>query len=275
MGKTPNRPAKSRSAATNTALRMVRSGLRLHQREVGVRIGATKSQVKEIENGRKTLSRSEYEEALGKLGVPPYAAPVLLGVAEVLDGEVAESDELFSLPAEARLERERAALEAAEETRRSFDDEAYALRFAADRAEAAELWQQLAAVGADRRKPLTVAARFRRWALAERLSQESVRVAPHDPHEAVSLARLALGVGGRVRGPAGFRGRRKRSAGGTWATLCGSATTSTAGIANSPAPPGFGFLRSRARPARSTKAAGSTSKRRSVATSGASPRRWC
>jgi tetratricopeptide (TPR) repeat protein len=197
---------RRRFAPTNTALRMGRAGLCLKQKELGALLGSL-NRVREIENGRKTLSQAEYDRDMARMGVPLGTAPVLLGVAEVFCRLEEEDHDPFALPAEAHLEIERAAFEAAAGVRRRFLADAQAHRFAADREEAARLWEILVPHPAPKRKAIAAASRFARWALAERLCAESVRVAPHDPGEALSLARLGVHLARRVRGPRPFRNR--------------------------------------------------------------------
>jgi tetratricopeptide (TPR) repeat protein len=74
------------------------------------------------------------------------------------------------------------------------------------RQQAELLWGQLKKrTPAERRKLVERGARFRTWALCERVARESIKAAPNDPRQALELAELALLIAERFAGEAPLR----------------------------------------------------------------------
>lgn len=78
----------------------------------------------------------------------------------------------------------------------------------AARREAARLWEHLKAVPHKKRRALVeIHPELRSWALAVRVSEESVRAAAHRANEALELADLALRISIRMNGNSAWRSR--------------------------------------------------------------------
>jgi hypothetical protein len=165
------------------------------------------SQIKEIENGRKTLSRSELKGYALLMEAPAGAVPVAIGFAEATMPSADRDAHPWEATPEDRLIAERAALETGATVRRAFLDEGRAKRYAADRAEAERLWAVLAPQKPERRRLMARAKAFRTWGLIERLCIESLKEAPRDPEAARSVAELAVEVARRLPPLPGFSDR--------------------------------------------------------------------
>jgi transcriptional regulator with XRE-family HTH domain len=187
-------------------LQLLRIARRKTQEELGELTGLP-SQIKEIENGRKTLSRSELDGLARLMEAPAGAVPVAVGLAEATMPSADRATHPWEATPEDRLVAERAALETGATVRRAFLDEGRAKRYAADRAEAERLWAVLAPQKPERRRLMARAKAFRTWGMIERLCIESVREAPRDPEAARSLAELAVEVARRLPPLPGFSDR--------------------------------------------------------------------
>ncbi|HXU30441.1 MAG TPA: helix-turn-helix transcriptional regulator [Thermoanaerobaculia bacterium] len=192
--------------ALNLALQLLRIARRKTQEELGELTGMP-SQIKEIENGRKTVSRSELEGYARLMEAPAGAVPVALGFAEATMPSADQTAHPWEATAEDRLAAERAFLETGQIIRQVVLAEGRAKRYAADRAEAERLWALLAPQKPDRRRLMAQAKAFRTWALIERLCIESLKEAPRDPEAARSLAELAVEVARRLPPLQGFSDR--------------------------------------------------------------------
>jgi tetratricopeptide (TPR) repeat protein len=165
------------------------------------------SQVKEIENGRKTLSRAELEGFARAMDAPTGVVPVAVGFAEAAMPSADRAPHPWEATSEDRLAAERAALETGAAVREAFLAEGRAMRYAADRAEAERLWALLAPHKPDRRRLMARAKAFCSWGVIERLCIESLKEAPRDPGAARSLAELAVEVAQRLPPLPGFSDR--------------------------------------------------------------------
>lgn len=89
------------------------------------------------------------------------------------------------------------------------DPAPFSARRASERAQAVELWQRLEPLESFEDMALVVRAsrEFQRWALVERLCDESVRAASKDNGRAMLLARVALEVALLLKVPKGWRQR--------------------------------------------------------------------
>ncbi|MEP7010331.1 MAG: hypothetical protein ABJC13_08435 [Acidobacteriota bacterium] len=183
------------------ALRVVRVLLRIGQGEAGLRLGRL-SLFREVETGRaKVIGRRRYQELAGSLNPPPGVIEIVYGLTEAVSG-FEQADPWISPPM--ALVIEGALVDVLGELRYDLVAEARAARFAAEREEAEHLWQILAACDPERRPLVAARPMFWTWGLAERLCQESLAAAPHDPAACRALAELALEVASNVTGPERF-----------------------------------------------------------------------
>jgi len=190
----------------NLALQLLRIVRRKTQEELGELTGKP-SQIVEIENGRRSLSRAELDKLARLMEAPAGAVPVAVGLAEAAMPSADRATHPWEATPEDRLIAERAALETGATVRQVFLAEGRAMRYAADRAEAERLWAVLAPQKPERRRLMARAKAFRTWGMIERLCIESVREAPRDPEAARSLAELAVDVARRLPSLPGFSDR--------------------------------------------------------------------
>ncbi len=190
----------------NLALQLLRIARRMTQGEVGDLTG-NPSQVKEAENGRRTLQRAELEEYAGSMEAPAGAVSVAVGFAEAVMPQADLATHPWEATPEDRLMAERAVLETGVTVRRVFLNQGRAKRYAADRAEAGRLWAVLAPQRPERRRLMARAKAFHTWGVIERLCIESLKEAPRDPEAARSLAELAVEVARRLSPLPGFSDR--------------------------------------------------------------------
>lgn len=183
--------------ALNLASQLLRVARRKTQKELGELTGKP-SQIKEIENGRKTVSRAELEGFALAMDAPAGAVPVAVGFAEATMPSADRDAHPWEATPEDRLFAERAVLETGAAVRDVFLAEGRAMRYAAERAEAERLWALLAPHKPGRRRLMARAKPFRTWAAIERLCIESLKEAPRDPEAARSLAELAVEVARRL-----------------------------------------------------------------------------
>ncbi len=198
---------KADVAAANLALQLLRIARRKTQEELGELAGGMPSQIKEIENGRKTLSRAELEGFARLMEAPAGAVSVAVGFAEATMPSADPAANPWEATPEDRLAAERAFLETGNIIRQVVLAEGRAKRYAADRAEAERLWAVLAPNKPERRRVMARAKAFRTWALIERLCIESLKEAPRDPGVSRSLAELAVEVARRLPPLPGFSDR--------------------------------------------------------------------
>jgi len=191
-------------------LSLLRETLGWTQAELG-RAAGTK-QINEYERGRKNLSRKRLEYLIAFMGLPPEA------IDEALDFQ-ARTRALARPPgspvdplsaAQRRVESVsaqfgRLARGFSREALTMLTTEGEALR---ERQKAEVLWNQLKKrTPAERRKLVEDGARFRTWALCERVARESIKAAPNQPDQALELAELALLIADRLAGEAFWRQR--------------------------------------------------------------------
>jgi tetratricopeptide (TPR) repeat protein len=190
----------------NLALQLLRIVRRKTQEELGELTGKP-SQIVEIENGRRSLSRAELDGLARLMEAPAGAVPVAVGFAEAAMPSADRATHPWEATPEDRLVAERAVLETGATVRRVFLAEGRAMRYAADRAEAERLWAVLAQQKPERRRLMARAKAFRTWGMIERLCIESLKEAPRDPQAARSLAELAVEVARRLPPLPGFSDR--------------------------------------------------------------------
>jgi transcriptional regulator with XRE-family HTH domain len=203
----------------SVALTFLRSVQGWSQADLGKAAGLNSNLLNDYERGRKTLTRERLEHLVAVLGLPPDAIDAALGhVAATRAMGKAPRDSADPLSAaqrhvEAVVARvQRMAADFARSTLTLLTIEGDALH-ARQRAEL--LWNRLKRYSpAQRRLALEKGAKFRTWALAERVAAESIRQAPNHPKDALALADLALLIAELIPGEATWR---QRLQGYTWA----------------------------------------------------------
>jgi len=201
----------------SVALVLLRQVRRWTQKELAIRAGLPATTVCEYETGRVEPTARNLERMMAAFRFPLSLLGGLLAlirtvrhvmtVCEAVDGRLA-SDALEAVAAEAG----RAAEEA---TRAAFFLALAELAPAAGAPPAQE--DRLAAPGlrarlepysqAERLRLVRAGRRFRSWALAELLCDESVSAAADDPRQTVDLADLALEIATLIPGGEGWRSR--------------------------------------------------------------------
>lgn len=177
----------------------------LTSRQHGVRVRLTK-----YERGQRPLKRERLDQLAATLGHDPADVDLALLTIAALDPTAAAAPQAplehpgAIPPLLARLSRRagvRFAIEAATLAQSCWQPQLAARRIAQDRAQAGDLWQQLARVTpAQRRLLIEHTLEFQGWALAERLAEESRRAAPKNAATALELAQLAVAAARRAGG---------------------------------------------------------------------------
>lgn len=191
------------------ALRYLRNGTGTTERELAAMAGVSPSVITELEIGPRELSRERLDQLLAEMEIGPEAADAALlarTLAEKLPAPVSPVD-----PTEEEYRGiYRAALRTAGMTLEALRLELVRTvrerRAEQDRRHAGELW---AAV--HKQKPLRQRQTIRKdpafwtWAFAERLCEESRKMAAHSADQALQLAELALWVAERAAVPEVWR----------------------------------------------------------------------
>jgi transcriptional regulator with XRE-family HTH domain len=196
----------------SVALTFLRSVQGWSQADLGTAAGLNLNLLNDYERGRKRLTRERLDHLAGFLGLPPEAVDAALAhVAATRGMGKAPRDSAAPLSAaQRRIEAvvarvQRMAADFARSTLTLLTIEGDALH-ARQRAEL--LWDRLKRYPpTGRRKLVEEGAKFRTWALAERVAAESIRQAPNHPKDALSLADLALLIAELVPGDAVWRQR--------------------------------------------------------------------
>lgn len=205
---------KQKLSAEALALVYLRTLCGWTQKELVASMGISDDrQVSRYERGELPLRRETLETFAAVMGYPPEALDGLLFVYRlcVADSEDAAASPVALSPDE-RHRIARAALAAgtsvAEGVRKALTERRRKRKIEAARRQAGELWQRMStATWEERRDLIAVFPAFRSWALAERICEESVRAAAHDPAEALDLARLAVSIAERAPGDDAWRSR--------------------------------------------------------------------
>ena len=193
-------------------LSFLRLGQGWSQADLGEAAGVSPNLLNDYERGRKTLTRERLEYLVAFMGLP----------AETIDDTLAclESNRAASRPpgeSADRFIRSRQGVQSlavrfgklATDFVRSgltmLTVEGEALH-ARQRAEF--LWDRLKRRSlAERRMLVEDTAKYRGWALCEKVAAESVAAAPNHPRQALELAELALLIADRIPGEASWRSR--------------------------------------------------------------------
>jgi tetratricopeptide (TPR) repeat protein len=194
----------------SVALTSLRETMGWNQADLG-RAAGTK-QINEYERGRKTLTRKRLEYLIAFMGLPPEAIDAALDFqAEIRS--MASPPRGVADPLSAARRRVESVSAQFGRLARGFSREALtmlttegeALR---ERQKAEFLWSQMKKrTPAERRKLVEDGARFRTWALCERVARESIKAAPNQPDQALELAELALLIADCLAGEALWRQR--------------------------------------------------------------------
>jgi tetratricopeptide (TPR) repeat protein len=155
----------------------------------------------DLEHGVRELDRDQLNDLAALMGFGPGDVELvhltLLAVPEPRQGSAAAGPAALT-PEELRLARQAAAalgLDTAALAEPVLVDHAIGLRLELARAQAASLWDELQRCSPGQRRLLVECSlEFQTWALAERLTEESVRAAPRSAADALDLARLAVRV---------------------------------------------------------------------------------
>jgi len=198
------------------ALAFLRTAVGWSQARLARFFGLGKEDISKYERGDKALTR-ETLDFLAEPIAPPEAVDVLLVAYDLIFPEPPEEvpspvafspEELRAINRAAMVVAHSTARRAAKESRAGLILRRKLEKVDAARQEAQECWARLKAdTGQDRLDLVKVFPEFRSWALAERVSHESERMAAHDVKEALELADLALSVAERVLGEENWRSR--------------------------------------------------------------------
>ena len=190
------------------------------QDRLGQAVGhSDKSLISAYQRGVKPLTREMLDFLVEALGYSPEAVDVFLFAHGLIHPELPEEvpsrvapspEEHRSLDRAVMVAGWTAGRIAAERVRVELERRKQVKTTDAARQEAQELWAHLKAnTREDRRDVVTVFPEFWTWALAERVSHESERMAAHRVEDALELANLALSIAERVPGDEGRRSRMK------------------------------------------------------------------
>ena len=196
----------------SVVLTFLRSVQGWSQADLGKAAGLRGNLLNDYERGRKELSRKRLEHLVAFLGLPPDAVDAALGYVAATRGMgKAPRDSADPLSASQRqveaiaAQVQRMAADFARSTLTLLTVEGDAL-YARQRA--ALLWDRLKRYSpAQRRLMVEKGAKFRTWALAERVAAESIHQAPNHPKDALGLADLALLIAELTPGEAVWRQR--------------------------------------------------------------------
>ncbi len=190
------------------ALSSLRLALSWSQVDLGKAAGT--GQINEYERGRKTLTRKRLEQIVAVMGLPPEAIDAALDFQAAIRAMArAPQDPAGGLSVthrhievvSARLGRMVQGYARSSLTLLTAESQAIQARQQAE-----VLWSHLKKrTPAERRKLVERGARFRTWALCERVARESIRSAPNEPRESLDLADLALLIADRMEGDALLR----------------------------------------------------------------------
>ena len=163
------------------------------------------------ERGEKPLSREALERLIAPLGYPTEALDALVFVHRLI---APNPQQEAASPVALTLEEIRrvndaalaAGLVVADKVREELAAKKRKDKAEAARSEAEELWTRLkTATRQEQRELVIILPAFQSWALAERLCQESVKMAANRPEQALELANLAVLIAERVRGEENWR----------------------------------------------------------------------
>jgi tetratricopeptide (TPR) repeat protein len=191
--------AEGRPSALGAVVRFFRFACGLSAGKAARILGMKPATLSELERGEEgTLSRDAQEELLANFDIPPEAIDFALFAHDLAFSPQPAGSPVDPTPAE-RRSIDRAAVGVAkgalESTREKLTANVRQAKAAKHRRQAAALWEGLQDL-LPRRRRLAVETerKYRTWALAERLCEESIRAAAHRADGAVELARLALRV---------------------------------------------------------------------------------
>ncbi|HKI04877.1 MAG TPA: helix-turn-helix transcriptional regulator [Thermoanaerobaculia bacterium] len=196
------------------ALIHLRSAAGLSAKDLASRLGLDPRPLYRYEGGEKRLRREDLDALAAGLGYPAEAVDALLFVQDLIAPGPREAASPVALtPAELRR-IDRAAINAgwtaAAGVRASLRRRKKREKAAAAREKAEELWKRLKTVHpALWRDLVALLPELRSWALAEKVSHESVRAAADKPDVALELAELALLISERLPGEEDWRSRMK------------------------------------------------------------------
>jgi transcriptional regulator with XRE-family HTH domain len=198
------------------ALIWLRSAAAWTQTRLAQALGLPKESISQYERGTKSLTRERLDFLVEPLA-PPEAVDVLLFAHGLIFPEPGkEAPSPVALTPEERRRIDRAVMAAgwtagriaAESLRIELSRRKKREKMEAARLEAQELWARLKAVTRqDRRDMVAALPELWSWALAQRVSHESERMAAHKVEEALELADLALAIAERVPGEKSWRSR--------------------------------------------------------------------
>lgn len=184
-----------------TALLELRRQARWTQRRLEREAGLSRGTLSLYESGKRKIARPLLNRLARTLGHPVEAVDrAIAGLAQIPAPEPSGAETPASLCPNERLVIEaaagQAAQRAAETVRAGLGLRLVQDRLRRERRTAGKLWEQLSRLPtfAARRARVASDPVFRRWALCERLCDESDRAAAHDAGEARELAELALQV---------------------------------------------------------------------------------
>jgi transcriptional regulator with XRE-family HTH domain/tetratricopeptide (TPR) repeat protein len=193
-------------------LTFLRLGQGWSQADLGEAAGVSPNLLNDYERGRKTLTRERLEYLIAFMGLP----------AETIDDTLTclESNRAASRPpgeSAGRFVRSRRGVQSLAnrfgKMAQDFVHSSFTLLtvegealHARQRAEF--LWDRLKRHSpVERRVLVEDTARYRGWALCEKVAAESVAAAPNHPRQALELAELALLIADRIPGEASWRSR--------------------------------------------------------------------
>ncbi|HVR96165.1 MAG TPA: hypothetical protein VMW27_06100 [Thermoanaerobaculia bacterium] len=201
-------------SATALALAYLLEMRRVSRKELAQKLGhANDTVIGRYLRGAKPLSRERLEELVAPLNVPSEAIDALLFVHDLIEPEEEpEPASPVALTAEERTRIRRTAIavgwSVADIVRAELAPARREEKAAEARREAEEPWARMkTATPSERRNLVTVFPEFQSWALAEKVSHESVRAAANEADEALELAGLAVSIAERDSGDEHWRSR--------------------------------------------------------------------
>jgi transcriptional regulator with XRE-family HTH domain/tetratricopeptide (TPR) repeat protein len=205
----PRRRKPEKPTPRGGALRYLRTARGVPEKELARREGVSPSVITELEHGVRELTRERFDELLAHLEVPPEAAEAALLARELIELPPPPASPVDPTEEEYRA-LHRAAIHAAGVTLEAIRSDLVRLirerRMELDRRQAGELWEEVKVLKpAGRRRTVLEEARFWTWAFAERLCEESRRMAAHSADRALELAELAVEVAQRAAVPERWR----------------------------------------------------------------------
>ncbi len=196
----------------NIVLNFLRLGQGWSQSDLGEAAGVSPNLLNDYERGRKNLTRERLEYLVAFMGLPPKAIDDTLACLESNRAASRPPGE----PAD-RFARSRQGVQsvAARFGKLTMDFVRSGLTMLTVEGEALHarqraefLWDRLKQLSpAERRVLVEDTAKYRGWALCEKVAAASVAAAPNHPRQALELAELALLVAERIPGEASWRSR--------------------------------------------------------------------